>query len=373
MGTHEPLFAAYSPMTHRDLSVDLKDSLRANIHLSSWEPEVNDEWTAVTRQAESANIAHAPQWFVAIKKAYKHTPLYLQARNDAGQCAVLPAFLIRSHLFGSVVTSMPFLDTGGPCSSSAPLSLALIDSLVAEAKCLGASRVELRCAQEMNLSVLANTEKVNLVLPLPHNPDALWKQFNAKVRNQIRKAERSGLSVEFGGKERLDEFYQVFTVNMRDLGSPVHAKGFFAAIFDAFGKNARLTLVRKGAVPVGGLIALAFKDTLVVPWASCLREYFSLCPNMLLYWETIRAADVEGFQRFDFGRSSRNSGTHQFKRQWGAMEEPLFWYTIELGKNRQQQFSQSDKGKALFTQLWSRLPLPVTCWVGPRIRKYLTL
>jgi len=46
----------------------------------------------------------------------------------------------------------------------------------------------------------------------------------------------------------------------------------------------------KGTTPVGGLIGLAHQDVLTVPWASCLSTYLKLCPNMLLYWETIGAA-----------------------------------------------------------------------------------
>jgi serine/alanine adding enzyme len=201
----------------------------------------------------------------------------------------------------------------------------------------------------------------------------LWKQFDAKVRNQIRKAERSGPSVEVGGEEKLREFYQVFAVNMRDLGSPVHAQGFFKALLDAFSGSARIALVYKDTTPIGGLVALAFKDTMVVPWASSLRQYFSLCPNMLLYWETIRRACMEGFKKFDFGRSSRDSNTYRFKRQWGALEEQLYWYTIPVDARRAENHGGSNHQKALFAQMWQRLPLSVTRWLGPRIRKYITL
>src|SRR5262249_44811223 len=154
------------------------------------------------------------------------------------------------------------------------------------------------------------THKVNLVLPLPGSSDDLWRQLSGKVRNQVRKAEKSGLTVELGGSEKLEEFYGPFAVNMRDLGSPVHSLTFFEKIFESFGSSARVVLVRKSDCTVGGLIALKFKDTLAVPWASSLRQYLALCPNVLLYWETLRAACAEGFTRFDFGRSTRDSGTY---------------------------------------------------------------
>jgi len=57
-----------------------------------------------------ANLGQTPEWYAAITNAYGHTPLYLQAEDAKGQIAVLPAFLVRSRFFGTVVTSMPFLD-----------------------------------------------------------------------------------------------------------------------------------------------------------------------------------------------------------------------------------------------------------------------
>jgi CelD/BcsL family acetyltransferase involved in cellulose biosynthesis len=123
---------------------------------------------------------------------------------------------------------------------------------------------------------------------------------------------------------------------------------------------------------VGGLIALGFKDRLVVPWASSRREYFASCPNMLLYWEMLRMACLEGVRRFEFGRSSRDSGTYRFKRQWGAVDEPLFWYTIPLGHGSARVVSTDGQRGARLAAAWHRLPLGVTRWLGPSIRKSLS-
>ena len=105
---------------------------------------------------------------------------------------------------------------------------------------------------------------------------------------------------------------------MRDLGSPVHSPDFFDAIFDEFNDCAKIMLVRKDEGVIGGAVCLFFKGSMIVPWASSLREYFSLRPNNLLYWEMIRWGCKNGYQRFDFGRSSPDSGTYRFKKQWGA-------------------------------------------------------
>jgi FemAB-related protein (PEP-CTERM system-associated) len=313
-----------------------------------------------------------------IHQAYGHEPLYLAADDGEGRTGLLPAFIVRRPFFGTAITSMPFLDGGGPCSGSPEVASGLVDALGAEARRLGADFIELRCSQRLEIPWDPLEHKVNLTLPLPPNPELLWRQLDRSVRNQVRKAERSGLSIDFGGAEHLDAFYGLFAVRMRELGSPVHDRRFFQAIVQEFGGQARIALVRKGAAPIGGLLALGFRDTLTVPWASCLSQYRSLCSNMLLYWETIRTACLDGFRRFDFGRSSRGSGTYHFKRQWGAVESPLFWYTIPIHASARAASSDaraasSDDGMvaACLTKAWRHLPLTVTRGVGPRIRRYL--
>ena len=344
----------------------------SRVRVTRWTPEGKDRWLGLVNETHHANLAHAPEWFGAIQNAYGHTPVYLQVEDADGQLAVLPAFLLRSRIFGTVVASMPFLDGGGPCGTAGDLAQIAVHSLIEEATRLGAGSVELRSTVKIALPVPALEDKVNLVLPLPRGAEELWRALDARVRNQVRKAERSGLSVEFGHQETLHAFYDVFAVNMRDLGSPVHARAFFAAIVDAFGDRARVGLVRKGPAVVGGLIALAFKDTLVVPWASSLRQYLALCPNVLLYWETLRAACRDGFARFDFGRSSRDSGTYRFKRQWGAQEVPLYYYQVPTRPGGGRSLSATDSRGALLVALWRRLPVGVTRWAGPPLRKYLT-
>ena len=118
---------------------------------------------------------------------------------------------------------------------------------------------------------------------------------------------------------------------------------------------------------------VGFRDTLENPWASSLREYSRLSPNMLLYWTMLEYACDKGFKRFDFGRSSPDEGTYKFKKQWGAKPEPLHWHYISLnGKPLQQGTSEKSKFEKAI-RLWQKLPVPVTKTLGPMIRKHIGL
>ena len=330
----------------------------------------NAAWRRAVGGTAHAQLGHAAEWRAIINRAYGHAPLYLAATAGDDPVGVLPAFVVRRPLFGTVVTSMPFLDSGGPCSTSPAVDTVLVERLIEEGRRRGARLVELRCVNRLAIDAEPLESKVNMTLALG-DPDGLWRRFDKGVRNQIRKAERSGLTVEYGGPGNLAAFYDTFVERMRDLGSPVHGFQFLQHVLEACGPLARVGLVKKDGATVGGLVALTFKDRMVVPWAACLKEYFSLCPNMLLYWETIRSACADGLARFDFGRSTRLSGTYHFKRQWGAQEEPLFWYRIPIAARQTRSDSSEHAGGDLAARMWQHLPLAVTRQVGPQIRRYL--
>ena len=317
-------------------------------------------------------LAHSPAWFQVIRDVYGHEPLYLSAEDREGGRAVLPSFIVRRPLGGAVITSMPYLDSGGPCGASLPLASLLVECLIDEGRKIAARSIELRSVEPIPIGVPAKTHKVNMTLELPCNAGTLWQRADKTVRNQVRKAEREGITIAAGGVDHLAAFYDVFAARMRDLGSPVHARRFLGAVVEAFGPRARIVLARRGGQTIGGLIAIRFKDRLTVPWAACLERYFPLCPNMLLYWDTLRTACAEGIRHFDFGRSTRGSGTYRFKRQWGATEEQLFWYTIPLRPHAGESRAAVERSGDLAAKAWRCLPLAITRQLGPHIRKYLT-
>jgi hypothetical protein len=86
--------------------------------------------------------------------------------------------------------------------------------------------------------------KVAMTLVLPASEEAAWKGFDNKVRNQIRKAEKSNLDAWVDGLELLDDFYAVFARNMRDLGTPVYSRRLFEEVLGAIPLRSRLRVFR---------------------------------------------------------------------------------------------------------------------------------
>jgi hypothetical protein len=184
---------------------------------------------------------------------------------------------------------------------------------------------------------------------------------------------KEGLTSKAGGIELLDDFYTVFSENMRDLGSPVHSKKLMKQVLGEFFERSRIMVIFKDNEPVSSSLMVGFNKMLSNPWASSLRKYAPLSPNMLLYMRMLEYACDHGYQVFDFGRSSPGEGTYRFKEQWGATPTPLRWYYIPLNGER-INWESSEKGKfEKAIRYWKKLPLPVTKVIGPGIRKYIGL
>jgi hypothetical protein len=85
--------------------------------------------------------------------------------------------------------------------------------------------------------------------------------------------------------------------------------------------------------------------------------------------ELLSQAIGRGCTSFDFGRSTVESGTDRFKRQWGAEPMPLHWYRWERRRNGREASSSEERGKSLrlATAIWQRLPLPIANALGPLI------
>lgn len=325
-------------------------------------------WDEYVQCCPEASHSHLSGWQRVIKRTYGHRAFYLWARENGETRGVLPLISMRSLSLRRSLVSLPFLDDGGICASDEQSRTRLYEAacrLFARQK---ADLLDLRHRYRNSLDIPFVGSKVIPILELADHPDAMWKRFDAKVRNQVRKAVKSDLTAAWSGVEGLADFYDVFAANMRDLGSPVHSRKFFAAIFEEFADSAKLMLIRKGTETIGGAICLCFRDTLSVPWASSRREYFSLCPNNLLYWEMIRWGCEHGYRRFDFGRSSPGSGTYHFKKQWGPIEEPLHWQCLSRTTGHAAMPHADDPKYQWLIQTWGRLPLALTKVVGPWLR-----
>jgi FemAB-related protein (PEP-CTERM system-associated) len=342
-------------------------STAGEAHLTVSDQIDEAEWDEYVRSHPEGSLDHLWRWRDVFSRVFDHPSTYLLARRDDVVAGVLPLVQFRSRLFGRFLVSVPFLNYGGVLASDAAAGTALIAEAHEVARRFGASHIELRHTSRQFKDLPSREHKLKLTRPLPTTTDALWSDVDRKVRNQVRKAQKDGLSAQAGHSELIADFYAVFSRNMRDLGTPVYPKSLFVETGRLFADELRVYVVRAARVPVAAAIALRFHDTVIVPWASSLREYRQHCPNMLLYWTMLEDAVQRGVKTFDFGRSTRGAGTHQFKLQWGAEETPMHWEYVLLTRATAPDHGPYNPKFAAAIAAWQRLPLWIANAVGPAI------
>ena len=143
-----------------------------------------------------------PRWIAVLGKGLKHKPYCVEAFSGDQLVGFLPLCYVRSLLFGRFLVSLPYLNTGGVLADDEEIAIALIDRAVELADRLKVRHLELRHEQPVAHPALTQTltTKVHMRLALPSGSEQLWSNFDPKVRNQIRKGEKAGLTIHWGSR-----------------------------------------------------------------------------------------------------------------------------------------------------------------------------
>ena len=92
---------------------------------------------------------------------------------------------------------------------------------------------------------------------------------------------------------------------------------------------------------------------------------------MLMYWEVLKFAISENYTYFDFGRSSVDSGTYRFKKQWGSEPKQLYWHYWLASGGELPALNPNNPKYKLAINMWQKMPISLTKIIGPHIVKNL--
>lgn len=316
-------------------------------------------------------------WREVIESTYRVPQFDVGVPGVRGRDTAIPVCELRSVSGERVGISLPYSNYGGGvCTHTAPELFEAAARLAAER---GWSYLEIK--QRGPGTVPSGWQVVeHFVSPVIDvaglDESRLWtERVGSKARNQTRLAERHGLVIRTVDGTRDREFQALYTEGMRDLGTPAHGRSWFEALDRHLGDRLIALVVRTPREGAGVALLLDEGRGGILQYCLSLRRFRSHCPNHLLYWESLRLAAARGWDYLDLGRSRIDGGTHRFKRQWGAVDLPTpYAYCIPAGSRRVAPPDQhpSRPGFRVLAEAWKRLPLPVSRFVGPRVRGHIT-
>lgn len=355
-----------------------RQGVRESIRIRLYGASEREKWESLVASAQDATTGHLWEWGQIINDAYRFRPFYIVAEDQDGSAiAAAPFAWIRSALYGSELTSLPYMDYGGVCHAdwlspeqSADADFEIYRAVRDLAESLGAKRVQIRSPQAWAEPFECSTEKVTQHLALCASPEEQRKRLPSERRNRLKKCLQRGLTSEImpvTDALALAQFYSVYSENMRDLGSPTHSFGFFKSVARHLKDQLKLIMVRHKGRTVASGMAFAFRGAMSLPWTGATMAARPLYATNALYWAGISFGIEQKCHTFDFGRSTFASGIYEFKRQWGPRPVQAYWNTLYL-KPRAKSPKQR-KELQLASRIWAHMPLGLSRLIGPVLRR----
>ncbi len=308
-----------------------------------------------------------------VGSAYGFDSFYLMAQDGRGRpIAAAPFIFVRSFLYGSELSSMPYIDYGGVCHADG-LDAAGRDAAQAEliaharelATKLRAKRLHIRSLQRMQPPFEVSTEKVAQHLALAstieeqHAPAAVGAAQPAQANREAgarRRGERptepaalADLCATYSENHARSRIANAWTPIFQQSGQPLSR----SALADSRRSNGRV---------VAAGLAMNFRGSMMLPWSGATFEARPVYASNALYWRAIRLGIESGCHTFDFGRSTVGSGIFEFKRQWGPTPVQPYWSTLYLSPRASAP--RQRKSLQTISRLWRYLPLGVARTVG---------
>ncbi len=298
----------------------------AGIHLLN--PLTVPAWDENVGALDGTSFFHSAAWARVLQETYGYHPLYVAKTDPAGRpTALLPLMEVSSWLTGRRGVGLPFTDMAEPLCSDAATFRELHDAALAMGRSRGWKYLECRGGKSWQPEAPASTEFLHHSLGLGIGEAALLAGFDDSVRRAIRKAERSGVQVEFSrSPEAMDAFYQLMCLTRRRHGVPPQPYRFFANIQRhvlAEREQGWIVLGRDATgQPVAGAIFLHFNRRAIYKFGASDESRQELRANNLVFWRSIQHYAKQGFLDLDYGRTSLgNEGLRKFKLSWGTREE----------------------------------------------------
>ena len=316
------------------------------------------------------SVFHRPAWLAAVEGGTGQTARGLVAEKGGALTGWLPLSEVHSPVFGRMLASSGFAVEGGVLAERETTAVGLGRAAEEYAGRLSCTTIELRGGSAPADWGRRTDSHCGFVGPILADDEAQLLAIPRKQRAEVRKGIEADLEITVGaGPDDIAAHYSVYAESVRNLGTPVFPRSLFSAVLESLDSD--ILTVRHRGRPVASVLSLYHGDAVLPYWGGGTFEARTLRANDRMYFELMRHARAQGFERFDFGRSKTGSGAAAFKKNWGFEPEPLSYASWTApGAPRRDADPTSDRHAARIA-LWRKLPLALANRLGPPIAQGL--
>lgn len=330
------------------------------------------DWDVWLGAFEGATSFHSAGWARSLVEAYGHVPRYLvRTQHGRGQ-ALSPIMECGTWPGRRCGVSLPFTDA---CSAIASPGNPDSSDLLSAALELGTRRRwsfyqwnTSEVLPGLAPSVAYHAHRINLA----PGGDALFAGLEGSTRRAVRKAQASGVVVEFlEGPTAAAEYYRLHCLTRKRHGQPPQPWRFFASLGRNVltGNRGFVAVARFENRIVAAAMFLVFGTSAAYKFAASDDRFQHCRAGNLVLWEGIRRLVAQGCRSLDLGRTSfDNEGLRRFKLGWGAEERPLYSYRLRIPDRT--VIPMRDAAHAWHTGILRQFPVPILRLAGELIYPY---
>jgi len=340
------------------------------IHIETIDRDGLAAWDSYVDRCPDASFFHRGGWLRVIQDSFGHVPHYLKAVDGDGEiCGILPLFEVRSFLFGHYLVSVPFCVYGGAVADDADIRAALEDEAAALAEKLEVDYLELRNREKTRDDWPEKSLHATFIREIAEDDEAILLSIKNKQRAVVRKGLKNGLTREL--QDDVEDFFHAYSTSVRNLGTPVFSRRYFANLKQEFGDDCEVLAVKKDGELHSGLISFYFRDHVLPYYGGGMPVSRASKAMDFMYYDQMCRARANGYLFYDFGRSKFESGPYNYKRHWGFEPQPLHYQYHLVRSDRLPELDSNNPRYQRVIAMWQKLPLRLSQWLGPKISRYL--
>jgi hypothetical protein len=344
----------------------------SNDVISRVNPLDDENWDSKLAAIPSASFFQGTAWARVLSETYGFTPVYFTNSTVGPGRSILPVMEVFSPLTGKRGISLPFTDECAPSSSDCDTFRALFQ----EASDFGRARewgyLECRGIREVMGDTQASTSFFGHQLELHDDPATHFSKFSSSTRRAVRKADQSGLTIEFSeSEEAMQVFYDLLRRTRKRHGLPPQPFSFFSNIRShILAKNqGTIVIAKRGNVCTAAAIFFHFGRTALFKFAASDESYHQLRVNNFVMWNAIKWHAHRGFEMMDFGRTSLfNEGLRKFKLGWGTHERPIDYFKYDFAKGA--FVTARDESSGWYNRVFRMMPKSLSKLAGTALYKH---
>lgn len=160
------------------------------------------------------------------------------------------------------------------------------------------------------------------------NDEQLMQHFKRDYRNQIRRAAKEGVTVDWATDEQaVRDFFATYVMMSEAQGITHRPLAYFLTMREAFAETGLFRVYRayyQGQVIASG-IGFAYGDEIWYMYAGSNRDFAKVYAPYAVQWEMIKWGLVAGKREYDFGGVGdfvATDGLYKFKHGFAYSDEP---------------------------------------------------